>query len=137
MSGSLTLNTTFRSVRWEETEIAPIEGLAKLTRVRCEQVYEGDIAGTSTLAYLMVYRDGGGARFVGMERIVGTVNGREGSFALHHEGTFENGVATMSLTVVEGAGSGRLRAFRGRGRFASAHASQYDLTLHGTFDDDT
>ena len=89
------IHATFRSTSWEETPIGEGGTLPKLTRASSRQVYTGDVAGDSTLEYLMVYRDGGAATFVGVERIEGTVNQRAGSFALRHEGVFEDGVARM------------------------------------------
>ena len=126
------VNATFRSTSWEESPLGE-DAEPKLTRASCRQVYKGDIVGESVLEYLMVYRAGGDATFVGTERIRGSVQGREGTFALVHEGVFEGGVARMTLTVVAGAGTGDLAGMRGSGRFESAHAESYDVTLDCTF----
>ena len=129
------VHATFRSTSWSETPIGTEDLQPKLTRASCTQVYTGDIAGDSTLEYLMVYREGGAASFVGIERIVGSVAGRTGSFALRHAGTFEGGVAKMTLTVVEGAGTGGLSGLTGAGEFESPHAEQYAVTLDCSFAD--
>ena len=130
---SQTIQATFKATRWDETPIADEDGLPKLTRASCEQTFSGDIDGTSTLEYLMAYHLDGPATFVGIERVVGTVSGKSGSFVLRHEGEFRDGVAKMTLTVVAGAGTGELAALSGGGRFESAHAPEYSVTLEIDF----
>lgn len=129
---NLDLQAVFRSTKWEEAPFAEVEGLAKLTRTSCAQVYTGDIEGESVLEYLMAHRADGGAAFVGIERVVGKVAGKAGSFVLRHEGVFEGGVAKITLTVVEGAGTGELEQFRGTASFESAHAPEYAITMRGS-----
>lgn len=127
------VHTVFRVSNWEEVPFSQAEGLAKLTRVSCKQTYTGDIEGESVLEYLMAYRADGNATFVGIERVVGSVASKRGSFVLRHEGVFENGVVRTSLTVVEGAGTSDLEQLRGAGQFESAHAAEYSVTLHCDF----
>ena len=133
------VRSTFRSLSWEETPVGQADALPKLTRATCAQEYTGDIEGRSTLEYLMVHTEGGAAggaaTFVGMERVVGSMAGRDGSFALRHEGVFEGGVAKMTVTVVDGSGTGSLGGVRGAGSFASAQAESYEITLHCDFVD--
>lgn len=130
------IHATFKSIEWKESPITADDETPRMTRASCKQEYTGGIVGTSQLEYLMVYNDGGAAHFVGMERIVGTVDGRKGSFALHHHGVFENGVARMRLTVVDGAGTGALETLRGGGQFESPHAAAYHVTLDCSFAED-
>lgn len=131
-----TITATFRASSWEEADIAPAEGLQRMTRASCRQRYEGDIDGESVLEYLMVYGAAGDATFVGLERIQGAVRGRRGSFALRHVGRFEGGVAKMQLEIVAGAGTGALADLRGSGAFESPHQDSYTVTLDITTDRD-
>ena len=64
--------------------------------------YGGDIQGTSATEWLLAYNPDTSAVFVGLERIQGTVRGRHGSLVLQHVGTFEDGAAKATLTVVSG-----------------------------------
>lgn len=96
--------------------------------------FSGDIEGESTVEYLMIHRTDGSADFVGVERVVGRVGDRSGSFVLRHTGTFEDGSATASWTVVRGSGTGKLTGLRGDGGFASAHAESYPVTLDYDFE---
>ena len=125
---------TFQVTSWDEKPYQETEGGPKLTRASITKSFKGDIEGEGTLEYLMVYRDDGGASFVGLERIVGRVGDRSGSFVLQHIGTFESGVAKAVLSVVPGSGTGGLRGLRGEGDFAAGHAESYPMTLDYDFE---
>jgi hypothetical protein len=78
----------------------------------------------------MMYRSDGSATFVGLERVVGNVAGKAGSFVLQRTGTFENGVANESYFVIPGSGTGELRGLRGEGTSAVGHGTEHPLTLN-------
>ena len=80
----------------------------------------------------MLYRADGSATFVGLERVVGQLAGRAGSFVLQRTGVFENGVAKESFAVIAGSGTGELRGLRGEGTSSLGHGTEYPLAL--TFD---
>jgi hypothetical protein len=82
----------------------------------------------------MTHRDDGSVSFVGLERVVGRIADRPGSFVLQHIGTFEGGTATISWSVVPGSGTGELRGLRGEGEFSSGHAESYPMTLDYDFE---
>ena len=67
--------------------------------------------------------------FVGLERVVGQVGGKAGSFVLQRTGVFENGVATESYAVIPGSGTGELQSLRGVGTSAVGHGSEHPVTL--------
>jgi hypothetical protein len=50
----------------------------------------------------MAYHPDESAAFVGIERVKGTVGGHQGTLVLQHVGTFADGVAKATLTVVSG-----------------------------------
>ena len=120
---------TFEVKTWDEKPYDESGGGAKLTRARVTKSFHGDIEGEGTLEYLMAYREDGSASFVGLERVVGQVGGRSGSFVLQHGGTFEGGMAKATWFVVRGSGTGDLRGLRGEGGFAAAHQQHYPMTL--------
>jgi uncharacterized protein DUF3224 len=119
----------FEVKTWDENPYDETDGGLKLTRASVTKSFRGGIEGEGTLEYLMVYPGGGYAKFVGLERVVGRLGDRWGSFVLEHSGTFEGGVAEASWSVVPGSGTGELRGLRGEGRFASADAQRYPITL--------
>ena len=125
---------TFDVKAWDEKPYNEMNGLPKLTRASVTKSYQGDITGEGKLEYLMMYRDDGSASFVGLERVVGSVGGRSGSFVLQHSGTFKGGVATVTLLVVTGSGTGDLRGLRGNGEFAVGHQPPYSMTLDYDFE---
>ena len=125
---------TFDVKAWDEKPYNEMNGLPKLTRASVTKSYQGDITGEGKLEYLMMYRDDGSASFVGLERVVGSVGGRSGSFVLQHSGTFNGGVATVTLLVVPGSGTGDLRGLRGNGGFAVGHQQPYPMTLDYDFE---
>jgi hypothetical protein len=122
-------NATFQVTTWDEKPYDEIDEGPKLTRATITKSISGDIEGEGKLEYLMVHRDDGSASFVGLERVVGRLGGRSGSFVLQHTGTFEGGTAKATWLVVPGSGAGELRGLRGEGGFASAHAESYSMTL--------
>ena len=125
---------TFEVKTWDEKPYDESGGGAKLTRARVTKSFHGDIEGEGTLEYLMAYRGDGSASFVGLERVVGQVGGRSGSFVLQHGGTFEGGTAKVTWLVVPGCGTGDLRGLRGEGGFASGHQQRYPMTLDYDFE---
>ncbi|HEY7031549.1 MAG TPA: DUF3224 domain-containing protein [Thermomicrobiales bacterium] len=112
---------TFEGKSWEEQPISELDGGPKLNRALVTNAYQGAIEGEGTLEYLLMYRQDGTCVYVGAERIVGTVDGRSGSFVLQHSGVFAKETATTELSVVAGCGTGDLAGLRGEGAFAAGH----------------
>jgi hypothetical protein len=82
----------------------------------------------------MMHRQDATAEFVGLERVVGRLCDRSGSFVLRHQGTFQGGTATTDWFVVPGSGTGELTGLRGEGRFSGGHAEQYPWMLDFDFE---
>jgi len=120
---------TFEIKNWDEKTYEEIGGGAKLTRASVKKSFRGDIEGEGRIEYLMAYREDGTASYVGLERIVGRLGGKTGSFVLQHVGTFEGGVAKTTFTIVPGSGTGELRGLKGEGRFAVGHEPPFPMTL--------
>jgi Protein of unknown function (DUF3224) len=96
------IKATFEIKGWEEQPFDEAVGVAKLTSASVSKEYAGDIDGSSATEWLMAYEPDKSAVFVGLERIKGTVGGRRGSLVLQHVGTFADGAARATLTVVSG-----------------------------------
>ena len=80
--------TTFAVKSWDEKPYNEAAGELKLTHASIAYTYQGDLEGESTLDYLMMYREDGSGNFFGLERVIGRLGGRAGSFVLQHSGTF-------------------------------------------------
>ena len=122
-------DVTFEVKSWDEQPYDEMDDGPKLTRVHVTKVFSGDIEGDSTLEYLMMHRADGTAGFVGLERVVGTLCGRSGSFVIQHQGTFEGGTASTDWFVVPNSGTDQLGGLRGEGSFALQHAERYSVAF--------
>jgi hypothetical protein len=120
---------TFKVKNWDEKPVIEGDEGTKLTRVSVSKSFHGDIEGEGMLEYLIFHHESGSADFIGMERVVGRIGDRSGSFVLQHSGTFGGGTATAKWFVVSGSGTGELRGLHGAGGFSSAHAEEYPMTF--------
>lgn len=123
-------NARFAIKSWDEKPYSEGPDQPKLTRAAVTRTFTGDIVGEGQVEYLMLYRGDGSATFVGLERVVGQVAGKAGSFVLQRTGVFEQGVAKESYVVIPGSGTGELRGLRGEGTSAVGHGMEHPLTLH-------
>jgi hypothetical protein len=114
---------------WDEKPYNEAAGQPKLTRASVTKTFTGDLEGESQLEYLMLYRADGTASFVGLERVLGRLGGRSGSFVLQRTGIFDGSLAQESYSVVPGSGTGELAGLRGEGSSAAGHAKENPMTL--------
>jgi hypothetical protein len=94
----------------------PAEGPA-LTRIHVEESFSGDISGDGMVEFLQAALADGSASFVGIERVTGTVAGREGTFLLQDAGTVQDNIVSGEWFVIPGSGTGKLTGLRGTGGF--------------------
>ena len=121
------ISATFEIKEWDEQPFDEAVGVAKLTRASVVKEYVGDIEGTSATEWLMAYNPDKTAAFVGLERIKGTIGGRRGSLVIQHDGTFEDGAAKATLTVV--SGTDELKGATGTGTLVADPAGRITLTI--------
>jgi len=121
-------NSTFEIKSWDEKPYDEFEG-RKLTRARVGRIFHGDLEGESITEYLMAYAPDGSASFVALQRIVGRLGDRSGSFVLQHTGAFQGGIATEICSVVPGSSTGALVGIKGEAKFSSGHAQQFAVAL--------
>ena len=88
---------------------------ANFSRMTIDKVFHGDLDGTSKGEMLATQgeatKSGG---YVALERVMGTLNGRKGSFILQHSATMTRGVPNLSITVVPDSGTGELEGLTGK-----------------------
>lgn len=119
---------SFDMQNWDEKAYREVEGLPKLARASVKNVLSGDIEGEGTLEYLFVYT-AAICYFTGMQQVVGRIGDRVGSFVLQESGTFEDGTAKGSWSVVPGSGTGALRGLRGSGSYTAVGKQTPSFTL--------
>jgi hypothetical protein len=111
----------------------PDEGPA-LVEIRVRESFTGDITGEGTVRFVQTAYPDGTASFVGVERVVGEVGGRSGTFVLQDEGTVADQVVTGSWSVVPRSGTGELAGLRGEGWFTAALGQNADIHLDYWFE---
>ncbi|HEX5634209.1 MAG TPA: DUF3224 domain-containing protein, partial [Gemmatimonadales bacterium] len=95
--------------------------------------YHGDIDAVGAggmLAAMTATR--GSAVYVAVERVTGTLEGRAGSFVIHHRGTMDRGAQALEISVVPDSGTGRLTGIAGAMRIIieeGKHSYEFDYTL--------
>ena len=102
---------------WNEETFTELGGDAKLTRASVSGSLTGDIAGTSETEWLMCYAPDGTARYVGLQRVEGSLGGRNGSFVVESNGDFDGGEAKGTWSVIAGSGTDELVGLTGQGTF--------------------
>lgn len=124
---------------WDEKPYLELDNKAKMTKATVMYTYTGDIQGESHLEYLMVYNEGGEVgRAVGMERIVGSIGGKSGSFVIQHDGDFDKLAVRETWTVVPGSATGELKGLRGQGTLSlSGHMDGYPTDFTYEFVDES
>jgi Protein of unknown function (DUF3224) len=95
---------------------SPAEGPV-LTRIHVQESFAGDIRGEGVVEFLQAARADGSASFAGIERVTGTIGGREGTFLLQDAGTVRDNIVSGDWFVIPGSGTGQLAGLRGEGGF--------------------
>ena len=130
VDGIVTLTARRIGKTWTEKPFDELAGGPTLIRSCVINRFEGGIEGESWEEYLMVCQSNGSGTFVSLERIIGRVNGRTGSFVVQGIGAFEKGIANGELTIVPHSGTGELTGIRGNGRFTAPGGRTSMVTLN-------
>ena len=90
-------------------------GDPSIGRMGVEKVYHGDLEGTG-LAQMLAgmsadVKDSGA--YVAIERVRGTLDGRTGSFAVHHRGVMTRGAQDLTIAVVPDTGTDGFKGITG------------------------
>jgi len=110
---------------------------AKLGRMSIDKQFHGDINGTSQgeMLSLMTETKGSGV-YVAIELVNASLQGRSGSFALHHTGVMTRGAPNLTVTVVPDSGTDQLTGITGtfviRIEAGGKHFYDFDYTLPDT-----
>ncbi len=129
---------TTRAAGTFEVKLSPLpayesaEG-AMLARMSIDKQFVGDLAATSKGEMLSAGTSvKGSAGYVAIERVVGTLGGRRGSFVLQHNGVMTRGAPQLTITVVPDSGTGALAGLSGTMAIIIAdgkHSYELDYSL--------
>ena len=115
---------TYEPTAYDEQSEAP-----SLVEIHVTEPFSGDVAGSGSVRFLQASRIDGSASFCGIERVVGRLAGREGSFLLQDSGTLQGNQVSGSWFVVPGSGSDQLVGLRGEGGFEAQLGQNASWTL--------
>jgi hypothetical protein len=118
-SASPEKRVTARATGTFEVKLTPLandehpEGAA-LGRMAIDKQFLGDLTGTSKGEMLTSGSSvKTSAGYVAIERVVGTLHGRRGTFVLQHNGIMTRGDGKLTITVVPDSGTGDLTGLAG------------------------
>jgi Protein of unknown function (DUF3224) len=120
---AVTATGTFEVKPADEHAYHDVTGEARLTHAGGTQQFSGDIAGVGTIEWLMCYLPDKTARFVGLQRIEGSVDGRRGTFIMEAVGLHHGTGSEARWRIIEGSGTGELEGVTGQGGFATSGGS--------------
>lgn len=87
---------------------------AALGRMSIDKEFHGDLEATSQGEMLSAGApQAGSAGYVAIERVTGTLGGRQGSFVLQHNGTIHAGDSELTVTVVPSSSTGEFEGLTG------------------------
>lgn len=98
-----------------DVKLAPIgSGESPIGSMSIDKTFHGDLQGTS-IGQMLAFRSGveGSAGYVAMERVTGTLGGREGSFTLQHSGLMYRGAQSLAVVVVPDSATDGLTGLAG------------------------
>lgn len=121
--------TAFTAKSWDEKPYDEFDEGRKLTRASVTYTYTGDLEGEGKAEYLMIYTVDGTGHAIALERVVGKIGGRSGSFVVQHDGTFKATGVKNRWFVVPGSGTGDLQGLTGGGEFEISGQGPYSITF--------
>jgi Protein of unknown function (DUF3224) len=121
---------TVESGTFNEETYSEVAGGLKLTRADGVDQYHGDIEGEATYSGITIYEPSGAATLLSVQRIVGQLGDRKGSFVVQIDGTVdESGGSEATWKVLKGSGTDQLAGLTGKGGFVyTASQNEYTLT---------
>jgi hypothetical protein len=135
-AGSFTVNMTPQT--WHEGNPGegpvgdPVDG--SLGRFLLDKQYHGDLEAVSKGQMLSAGdgKPGSSGVYVAIERVTGSLQGRQGSFTLHHAGVMNRGVSELTISVVPDSGTGELTGISGSmaiKMLEGKHSYEFSYTL--------
>jgi len=124
---------TFAIKHWNEEPYDEIDGGPMLVRASLATTFHGDLEGAGDVVYLMIVAADKTATFIGLERVVGRIGGRSGSFVFSDVGTFDGTTVAATWSIVADSGTDDLVGLRGEGRFNAPTGSNATFSLDYRF----
>jgi len=125
----------FSVKNWDEKPYLEVDDGIKFTRASVTYSYKGELVGEGTVEYLMFYGPGGVTTFTGLERFVGSIGGRKGSFVLQHTGKDFDKKVSATVKTIPGSGAEGLSGIRWEAKTEiSGKGPDYPMTFEYDFE---
>jgi len=88
---------------------------APVGRMSIDKQFQGDLVATSKGMMVMASSPSvkNSAGYVAIEKVTGTLHGRNGTFYLQHNGTMTRGAGELTITVIPDSGTDELEGLQG------------------------
>ena len=120
-------------------DLKPLDGFThgvggnNLARMSIEKVFQGELDAISTGEMLSASTAvKGSAAYVAIEQVVGSLNGKSGSFILQHFASMQGDKQQSNVVVVPDSGTGQLNGLSGSMKIlikAGQHHYQFEYAL--------
>ncbi len=104
-----------------------------VSRLLIDKHYHGELEGSAKGEMLATGSSQSSGAYVAIETFHGTLNGRSGSFSLHHTGLMSKAGRSLSINVVPDSGTGQLTGISGQMNITIAadgkHSYDFEYTL--------
>jgi Protein of unknown function (DUF3224) len=91
----------------------PVAERGKHGRMSIDKHYHGELEGDGAGEMLSAMATKDSGVYVAVERVTATLQGRKGSFLLHHTGLMNRGAQSLKISVVPDSGEGELKGISG------------------------
>lgn len=106
---------------------------SSISRMTLDKQFHGDLEAVSKGQMLAAGNPAqGSGGYVAIEIVIGTLHGRNGSFALQHTGTMNRGKTELSIHVVPHSGTDQLTGLSGKMTIQienGKHSYEFEYTL--------
>jgi hypothetical protein len=116
-------------VSGEERPFAKVNDAPKLVKGSFTLKYEGEMEGEGVLGELKIWLTSTLSTVYGLERFVGALEGKKGTFVLQHTGMLRDGVLNSKRTVLPGSGTGELKGLKGEININAEPAESSQVTF--------
>jgi hypothetical protein len=127
MSTQAHARATFQVDSWKDETFDERDG-TKLGRAQLTKTFRGDVEGRSSVEILTAQAPQGSAAYVGLERFIGSLDGRSGAFVLVHAAT-DPQAPSVAVSVLPNSATGELTGLRGRGAIERHPDGSHTFTL--------
>jgi hypothetical protein len=129
-----TRQTRLEIKSWDEKPYQEFADGSKLSTADVALAGTGDGLESASFRAVLYYRADGTSAFVAQMHIVGTLDGRSGSFVLQGDGTYDGTSARGVMSVVAGSGTDGLAGLRGSSESVSTHDDYPFMPLTLTYE---